>query len=220
MIYKNDNLIIEYSENDAVYINDIIITLSENSERIMNFFKLTKLNSKVRIAIWDSVDSYRSQLEPQLLKVGKEYKEWMIADTYDGNINMMAVSAVQTTKNREDYSLAEFLECVCHEFVHICQKTLKGNASSWIWEMLATNLGNPSNKKIIPIDVTLDELNKNFDNIKNSYSIAYTIGQYLFENCSDNHILKIVIDNNEDEIKNLFEKAKEWSFSKNIKKGK
>lgn len=216
-MYENENLVIKYSEKDEDYISLIIDTLSANSRRIINFFKLNSLSKKVNIVIWDSVEKYREQLEPQLIKHGREYKEWMIADTFDGNINMMSISAVRTTKNREDYSLEEFLETVCHEFVHICQKELSGpKLPTWVWEMLATNLGNPSFKVIVPINVSIEELNNNFNNIRNNYSIAYTIGKYLFEQYGNDYIYNLITssDDLENQLSILFKEAKEWSESK------
>lgn len=218
-IYEDNNLIIRYSEKDKKYIDEIINVLNEKSKHIMNFFKLENLSKKVNIVIWDSKEKYIEQLEKQLKKIGREYKEWMKADTFDGNINMMNIEDVKTIKNREKFSLNDFLESICHEFVHICQKETNGSkAPTWVKEMLATNLGNPSNNKNVYINTTITELNSNFDNIKNNYSTVYTIGKYLLKKYGEDYIYNIV--NSEEKIKNelpiLFEEAKDFVNTKDI----
>jgi hypothetical protein len=219
MIYEDDNYIIKYSEIDKDYIQDIILSLNLNSKRIMDFFKLEKLSNKVNIVIWDSISSYRNQLEPRLIKNGRKYHEWMIGDTFSGSINMMTISEVRKTKDRGNYSIEEFLDCISHEFVHICQKEAKlTNLPSWVWEMLATNLGNP--KKVTNIDVSLEELTNNFDNIKGNYSMAFTIGNYLFQNYGSDYVLYFLKNYNSKKelVEQIFTEAKEWSNDKEKKK--
>ena len=83
---------------------------------------------------------------------------------------------------------------------------------SWFWEALATNLGNPTDFKKIPINATNEEI-KEFGNLEDNYLIAYTIGKYMLENYSHEEILDYVkypttILNDSDLILN---NAREWS---------
>jgi len=217
--YETEKYVIEYSEKDKEYIEEILVTLDNKSKEIMNFFKLEKLSSKVKIVIWDSIEGYKNNILPYLEEIDSEYKEWMIADTMDGNINMLPIRLVNNT----DYNITGFSDTIRHEFVHICHRQARKernvkfcHSDTWFWEVLATNLGNIYPEEIMPIETTIDKLEKDFDNVDGNYDIAYTIGQYLFENYEKDYIYELAIDNDKLEKKGsiLFDNAKEWSRNK------
>lgn len=215
--YENENIIIYYNDIDEQYINNIIEVLSSRIKKIMNFFKLTSLKKKVKIIIWDSLENYRNNLEPYLRNENREYKEWMIADTFDGNINMLSITIVKSIKDRADYSLDEFLENIAHELVHICHREIEvSDTSGWVYEMLATTLGDEKNHEIVPISVNLNEFEKDFDNIDNNYNIAYTVGKYLLEKYGKEYLYNLISNSNnlKARLPVLFEESKEWSISK------
>jgi hypothetical protein len=221
--YESNDYIIHYTDNDEEYINDIINFLEQKSGKIMNFFELDKLSSKVKIIIWGSIEEYKNNISPYLKKQGREYKEWMIGDTMDGNINMLTISAVKTTKNRQNHSVNDLLGTLCHEFVHICHRQIRKNnnteilsKNAWFSELLATNLGNPHSFRLTKFNATIEELENNFDNTPASYSIAYTIGQYLFQNYDKNFILLLSKDNDKlaEYSPKIFKEAKKWIENK------
>lgn len=215
-IHETEDVIIKYSNKDTKYLAEIVEVINAKKEELFNFFKINKLKGKVNVVIWESVESYKNNILPYLEKSNKEYEEWMIGDTYDGNINMMTIDAVKTTKNREDYNLEEFLNVVCHELVHICHKESKiKEIKGWLWETLATNLGETGGSyNIVEIDCELDELVNNFNKVRNNYPIACTFGKYLFNRFSADEVYNLFVDVNDNEINELFEEAKRWSKSK------
>lgn len=84
---------------------------------------------------------------------------------------------------------------ICHEFVHICQQNLEVEQIEtdiyWFWEALATNLGNPDNFSVINFDISPKEL-KEFNNVKNNYNIAFTIGKYMLINIPHDTLIEYI----------------------------
>ena len=217
MIYENDNLIIEYSDADKLYIANMVKIVEENSGRILKFFNLSKLNTNCKIVIWSKVEDYIANLTKELKKGGRDYQPWMIADTCDGNINLVTLDKLRTMPNRENYTLEDQLDCIKHEFTHICHLEVLGNCffeiKGWLFELLATNLGDPNMHRIIQIDCNLEDLEKNWDYISDNYQIVFTIGKYLFENYNKEFILEFCTNKTkyEELKKQVFEDAKQKS---------
>ena len=204
-----DNFIIEY-DKEISYMPNIISTLENNTIEILDFFELEKLSKKKRVVIYTDREKYRKHLLPFV----KEFKEWMCADTYDGNINLLEISESRKSKEHEDMDLDEFVKCILHEFVHSCQQewNANSNGTSWYWEALATNLGNKEKFIEMPINATYEEIN-NFNLLDNNYLISYTIGRYLLENLSHKKILEYVKypSHLQKNSKKIINNAIEWS---------
>ena len=49
MKYENELFILNYTEKDKYYIEDFMNYLNDNSKRIMDFFNLEKLTTKITI---------------------------------------------------------------------------------------------------------------------------------------------------------------------------
>ena len=115
----------------------------------------------------------------------------------DGNVNMLTINEARKTSEHKDMTLMDFKRNITHEFVHICQQELeveklpKNINDIWFWEMLATNLGNYESFEIIKFNITYDEL-LDFNNLKNNYSIVYTIGRYMLEKYTREEIIEFV----------------------------
>lgn len=172
------------------YIDDVIDYLNSQLPMIMNFFKLKTLTKKVKIVIWTDINKYRAHCEQYT-----SYKEWMCGDTFGGNINMLSIEECRKTKAHKNMDIKEFKTTIAHEFVHIChgESILEDvpEKFSWFWEALATNLANPFDK-LIEVNVSKDELMNQFNNIKNGYQMAYTIGKYMLTNYSEELIQEYI----------------------------
>lgn len=120
----------------------------------------------------------------------------MIGSTHDGNINNLSLECCHQTETHKDRTLEQYISGIIHEIVHKMQQLVKGDINTdnaWFHEALATNLSN-QDYNIVPIDCTLEELKNNFNEVKNQYSISYTLGKYLLENYSQDLILKLCKD--------------------------
>lgn len=212
MIKETENFIIEY-DSSIEYIDEIVEKLKNEMKRILNFFELSNLSKKKKVKIWNNILEYQTHLEKYVPK----YYEWMIADTYDGNINMLSIKECKKTKSHFDIELEEFLKNIIHEFVHSCQQEINPDSKNveWFWEALATNLGNPFDH-VTSIQCTKEELMYDFNSLFNNYNTSYTIGKYMLENFSHSKILEYVknrekLINDTDEI---IIGAKKW-FNEN-----
>lgn len=194
MKYEDELFIISYNECDKNYINKMISIIKERMPKILDFFNI-KYDSKIVIKLYDDISKYKENLEPSLKRDGRVYQEWMIANTEDGNINMQSLELVKRLDDFKDLSLEEFLLNSCHEFTHLCQQRINSSSPGWFWEVIATTLGNPECQHETKEEITLVDLEKNFDTI-DGYGAAYKIGKYLFNNYDKEYILSLVKDNN------------------------
>jgi len=184
-----NNYIIEY-DKDINYIDEIISTLQNNTHDILDFFELDKLSQKKRVIIFTDREKYKEHLIPYV----KEFKEWMCADTYDGNINLLEISEARKSTEHSDMTLTEFIKCILHEFVHCCQQELNANSqgTAWYWEALATNLSGQDYTPISLSDCNFDNLQKDFNGTKNGYSYSFTLGKFMIENYPKEKLLEYV----------------------------
>lgn len=214
MVLEKSNFIIEYDER-LKYIPDIVNYLESKMNDIMIFFELCSFDSKTKIVIYNELESYKKHIEQFF-----EYHDYMCADTNDGNINLLSLEAAHQTKEHSAMTLDELKKVVLHEFVHICQQEKEiehiDDDTVWFWEGLATNIGNPDNYEVINILAANEDIN-NFNCSANNYPIAYTIGNYMLKNYSQEQILEYIkfpskLLNDSEQILN---DAREWSNQKN-----
>ena len=210
-----NNFIIEY-DKEIDYMTNIISTLENNTVDILDFFELEKLSQKKRVVIFTDREEYKKHLLPFV----KEFKEWMCADTYDGNINLLEISEARKSKEHKDMDMDEFIKCILHEFVHSCQQEWNpnSNGTSWYWEALATNLSNQDYLPVSLEDCDFEKLKSDFNGTKNGYSFSYTLGKYMLENYSKDKLLEYV--KNPDLLKqdadDIFETVKQSQKNKKL----
>lgn len=207
------NFIIECYQ-DISYMPNIIATLENNTIEILDFFELGKLSQKKKVVIFTDREKYKKHLLPFV----KEYKEWMCADTYDGNINLLEISEARKSKEHENMDMDEFIKCILHEFVHSCQQELNPNSEgvAWYWEALATNLSNQDYSVVSLENCDFKKLKSDFDDTENGYSYAYTLGKYMLENYSKDRLLEYVKNPNslKQDADNIFETVKQSQIRK------
>lgn len=205
MIYEDELFKIYYNECDSRYIEKLILILKTRMPKILNFFQI-KYNKKIVIKLYNNIDEYKTNLVESFereakeasFKIGqevkiREYQNWMIANTEDGNINMQSLDLVMIQDDYKNYTEEAFCYNACHEFTHLCQQQIGSENPGWFWEVLATNLGNPECQHEITGRFTLEDLD-DFDNM-DGYGAAYKIGKYLFNNYSNAQILEMVNSN-------------------------
>ncbi len=214
MILEKDNFIVEYDQSIS-YIPEVVDFLETKMNNFMIFFELASLKSKEKVVVFNDIEKYKKHLEKYT-----EYRDYMCADTYDGNINLLSIEEAHKTKEHQNMTVNDLKLIILHEFVHICQKNCQvekyNKTISWFWESLATNLGNPEKFSRITIEATNEEIN-NFNTLPNNYPIAFTIGNYLLENYSHEDILnyvkypsKLLADSEK-----ILNAARKWSNQKN-----
>lgn len=210
-----NNFLIEY-DKEIDYMSKIILTLESDTIKILEFFGLERISEKKKIVIFTDRKKYKEHI----LQYVKEFKEWMCADTYDGNINLLEISEARKSKEHKNMNMDDFIKCILHEFVHLCQQELNSNSegTNWYWEALATNLSGQNYNIVSLFECDFDKLKNDFYNTKNGYSYSYTLGKYMLENYSKDKLLEYV--KNPDLLKNdaddIFESAKQSQINKTI----
>lgn len=215
MKIKLNNFIIEY-DKEIDYMSNIISTLENNTVDILDFFELETLSLKKKVVIFTDREKYKKHLLPFV----KEFKEWMCADTYDGNINLLEISEARKSKEHEDMEIDEFVKCILHEFVHSCQQELNSNSNgtSWYWEALATNLSKQDYSSDSLEDCDFEKLKSDFNGTKDGYNFAYTLGKYMLENYSKEKLLEYVKNPNllKQDADDIFETVKQSQTNKKL----
>lgn len=191
-----DKFVIHYQVEDKSYIDKLIGVLESKILEIMTFFKLSDIDEKIIIKIYDDKDKYKRDLINAWKGQGvvREFCDNFIANTEDGCINMLSFDLIRSIDDFKNYSIDEFCYNVRHEFVHICQQIVGSKNAGWFWEVIATNLGNPECQRKVRINCSLNDIKYHFDEI-DGYGVVYTIGKYLFSNYSKDFILDLVLNN-------------------------
>ena len=215
MKYEDKIFIIYYNECDTRYINKLISILKERIPFILDFFEIN-YDKKIVIKLYDNLEEYKENLISSFEKESeitgnpiREYKDWMIANTEDGNINMQSLDLVKKQQDFKNYTEEEFCYNSCHEFAHLCQQQLNSINPGWFWELIATNIGNPECQVESNEEFTLEDLNDKFDEI-NGYNIVYTLGKYILKNYDKNQIISWIKNNEifEQEIEQVIDNYK------------
>ena len=171
----------------------IIETQSRYSYIISWAFVLLAMQGVENMVNWlrGGLNEYKKHIEQFT-----DYKDWMCADTFDGNINMLSIEECHKTKSHEFTDVKHFKTTIAHEFVHICHQELQQSkedmGDAWFWEALATNLGNPEQFNLSTFNTTSEELINKFNDISYGYGIAYTIGKHMLSTYDQETILNYV----------------------------
>ena len=185
------NFTICYTNKTDEMVEELLNTLIANMERILQFFKLEQLENKTDIIIYSSINDYIKHVNA----CNQTYYEWMVADTFDGKINILSIVVCRNTNEHRNINVEEYSKLIIHEFVHICQQEVNPNSygCEWFWEALATNLA--EQKMDCPQEIcTREELMFHYASIPNAYSISYYLGQYMLQNLSYEKIYEYVLN--------------------------
>ena len=192
MIKELDNFIIE-STNTIDYFDDIVSSIIDNEKEILNFFKLDRLENKCHIIIMN-YDTFKEFI----IKKYGYIKEYMRADA-DHNTNTIRVLDINDQikyTTHKDANVDNTLKTILHEIVHICHDEINTDYNETIWfnEGIATNISKQNYKLVSLDDCDFNMLKKDFSNVKNNYSYAYTIVNYILNNYDKEEIYRFCKD--------------------------
>lgn len=179
------NFVVFCDERDSALAKQLLQTLGAGIERVLVFFRLNCIEEKVNIIIYSDADDYKNHVE----RVGQQYFDWMIADTFDGKINILSIDLCRMTGQHKNISKEDYSKLIIHEFVHICQQFVNPDCSGciWFWEALATNLSGQNIES--PAEFyTKDELMYHYTELPFAYSVSCALGRYMLENMAEEKI--------------------------------
>ena len=161
------------------------------------------------LKIYNNLEEYKVNLIPYLGDDGRMYKPCMIADTFDGNINMLNFELAKAPKESGVEDMEDFLITPVHEFVHLCQKEISYDCTldTWLWEGLATNFAGQSWYKVNRIEASADEIQQ-LD--VDPYSNGYTLVKYMLDTMPKEQILDYIRDSEKIDLPSLIDKTNEY----------
>lgn len=178
-VFSTEYFELYYSQDCEDLVGETAGTLLENMERIMGFFQLERLEKKIHVVIYSDRAAYNLHVK----ECGQDYYEWMVADTFDGRINVLSWRECRRSASHGQMDREEYARLIVHEFVHICQQQVEPDCDGciWFWEALATNL---SGQVMAPakMDCSREELMYHYQNLPAPYAISYRLGKYMLEN--------------------------------------
>lgn len=206
MIFKTSEYEIIYNSCDNAYIDQLIDYFDDKKYKILRLFEIEKLNKKLIIKLYDTIDKYA------------EYRNYHLSETSVGNmveddnnyyIHMLSYQALIKRKGHENKDLVGLYKLLVHEFVHVCHSDIGDlyNSPIWVREGIAVLLARQYNKKENkPINCTLEDL---LINKQVLYSNYYDLMHYALFDCGIDYVKKLLADNEfaNEEITKLYDEC-------------
>ena len=116
MIYETDIYSIEYDAKSEKLVQSMNEALSQNFQRILDFWGIEKLANHVNIKIYSEMDDWINFYEE---KSGSKYQDYVVGCADGPNIYVLAFDEYKKTQQHKNDSLEDFQKVMIHEFVHI-----------------------------------------------------------------------------------------------------
>ena len=196
MIYESDFYSIEYDAKSKKLVQSINDALSQNFQRVLEFWGIEKLNNHVNIKIFSELDEWIKFFEEQS---GQKYQDYIVGCANGPYIYVLAYDEYKKTQVHKNDSLEDFQKIMIHEFVHICHNqlcTANTNYSFIMGEGLATYLAEQHYNSDIKIDYPKEKLFSNdlFSLSNDPYSMSQKIIRKLAEKVSHEKLIEYSLD--------------------------
>lgn len=196
MIYETDIYSIEYDAKSEKLVQSINEALSQNFQRILDFWGIEKLAAHVNIKIYSEMDDWIKFYEE---KASSKYQDYVVGCADGPNIYVLAFDEYKKTQQHKNDSLEDFQKVMIHEFVHICHTQLITGWDKYSFIMgegLATYLAGQRYNPDVKIDYPKDSLFSNdlFSLTNDSYSLSQKIVRQLVEKVSHEKLLEYALD--------------------------
>jgi hypothetical protein len=196
VIYETDIYSIEYDAISKKLVQSMNEALSQNFQRILDFWGIEKLANHVNIKIYSEMDDWIKFYEE---KSGSKYQDYVVGCADGPNIYVLAFDEYKKTQQHKNDSLEDFQKIVIHEFVHICHNQLitdPEKTSFIMGEGLATYLAGQGYNHDIKIDYPKYSLFSNdlFSLTNDLYSLSQKIVRQLVEKVPHEKIIEYALD--------------------------
>lgn len=196
MIYETDIYSIEYDAKSEKLVQSINEALSQNFQRILDFWGIEKLAAHVNIKIYSEMDDWIKFYEE---KSGSKYQDYVVGCADGPNIYVLAFDEYKKTQQHKNDSLEDFQKVMIHEFVHICHTQLITGWDKYSFIMgegLATYLAGQRYNPDVKIDYPKDSFFSNdlFSLTNDSYSLSQKIVRQLVEKVPHEKIIEYALD--------------------------
>ena len=203
MKYETNEYILEYNECDKEYINELIKYFEQEKENIFKFFSIEKLNKKLIIKLYDTIDEFAKYRNNNLY-------EWSVGNMdVDDNyyyIHMLSYKEFIKRKGHENQKIDYYFKTIIHEFIHNCHEDIESARKSLIWvrEGIACLLSHQYDNSVKRLtNCTLDDL---LNDKRVGYINYYVLFDYALNIYGEEYIRKLVSDSGfaKEEITKLY----------------
>lgn len=186
-------LIVNYSEKDLDYINELLEYLNANCEEIVKWFEIEDFGVKPVVTIFCGVkEFYQAILD---YKPEEKIYNWVAGYAFkkDGVniIYTLSIEGLLQTAHK-NANILELEKLIIHEFSHSCQQKIN-NASNAIWllEGMAVFLAGQHSKDVGPITTSLDNMLENH-NGQGKYGDYKKMFCYVYETYGKEYCLELL----------------------------
>lgn len=124
------------------------VMLEQEMQRIMDFFGLKELSRNLMIYMTSSREVYKAHMEKIAgQNESIQYFDWMIADTYDNDINLLSLEACHEIEMHKEFDEEEYRKLIVHEFCsHLPPPLFLQNGD--LGQILCLVLGSSGNRSV------------------------------------------------------------------------
>lgn len=181
---------ISYSNTDINEVKYISNYINNNIKDILDYFMINTI-SNISIILYSNYNDFCNAYSKD-----KDIKPWIHAFAFNNIIHMLDLNTTINSTSHKNATLDYLSSAMLHEIVHIVHNTIERNnigynkkGYSYFREALACALGNKDFHKVIPMDISLNELTSG--KIYN-YDYYYTLGKYIIDNIPHEKVLEYV----------------------------
>ncbi|MBQ7136882.1 MAG: hypothetical protein IJO43_02760 [Bacilli bacterium] len=189
---SNEYVVLEYTECDSSYINELVDHINLSSKEIVDFFDGISFQEKANIKLFDNLDAFRNSCMKIWGK--KEAPAWLCGLTFKMNnyynIYTLNLEEYKKTEGHNKHTLTDLKQLIIHEFVHVCHRKYTNDAKLMVWlsEGLATTLSHQYDGCKDSFDATLEQMISGGTKYKNYYMMF----SYVLTTYGRNYILKLL----------------------------
>ena len=191
MKYEKEEYIIEYNECDKEYINELIKYFEQEKVYILKFFNIEKLNKKLIIKLYDSIDKFAKYRNNNLY-------EWSVGNMdVDDNyyyIHMLSYKEFIKRKGHENQKIDYYFKTIVHEFIHNCHESIESVRTSLIWvrEGIACLLSHQYDNEVKRLtNCILDDL---LNDKRVGYINYYVLLDYALNTYGEEYVKNLVVN--------------------------
>lgn len=204
-------MIIDYTEEDKAYIDSFTNLLEKISQEIIDFFAIEKIDTKINVKLYNSLEEFRKIYVEIGFKLDKngQVPNWICGFAFKKNVYTLSLKEYRKTKGHENDSLNDLIYLILHEFTHACNNIVSNNKKyAWLSEGLATTISHQYDNYKLFFNCSLNEM----INGPTDYRNYHTMFSYVYKKYGKYYILSLINDFNmlEHDTPILFEEVKDY----------
>lgn len=134
MIYETDYYILEYSNEDFEYLEELKSYIDLNILDIIEFFNLENFKDKINIKLFGDLEDFRNVINKL---TNMEVPEWLCGFSFSKGdkeyIYTLSLDNYKKTLSHENDELVDLKKLIMHEIVHACNRKYSGNYNVPLW---------------------------------------------------------------------------------------